>query len=571
MNIVSACLLFASCSVLHAVHVLDGGGSSFPQTTCVTNPDTTTMPSATTGAQTVIAAQCCESFTGACRRYVGTNDDSGCISGEPPRVHTHKQAVTLCSDLGLQLCDQNCAGQGCHYNEHPVWTSMCNCVEPLDGPYDTVAIAADFGCQCADTDQVIKRPPGASRNAQDSNLRPCYSTWDAAAARTALACKSCFDLGSGVWDTQGDGKSALKANIEQCLGPSCTNQSTMFLIGDSHCVNFHSALRIALQGRMTVVALSSPLCGYRPVELNPLVPQQRCNDYMSALHDVLREKVKPGDVIAVAAFVDTFANPTQLRDLAAAHRQRFPDDPQTWLMDAVDGDMPDCELSALGTNKFISQLRTLNELLVPRGAAMLLLGDMPALVPGDCLNLQWDLTCIGSGMRTSQGCPRPWPSPDRFWEEATRQAYSTFSETRPSVFHFDGSDLLCDEGICSGYIPGTDFVAYIDADHLSDAGSAYLWPFVCSYLNDNMRPLSAMSSGSRYVGTQSLTQAPTAAGYVNGGGYVGTQAPTAAGYVSHVGTHAPTAADSSCRKCNYISRHSRQALFASLPCCTSGG
>ena len=71
-------------------------------------------------------AQCCDrSDTSAagCRRYVGTNDDAGCVAGDPPRPHTYAQAVSLCNSLGLGLCADACAGQGCGYNPYPVWTS----------------------------------------------------------------------------------------------------------------------------------------------------------------------------------------------------------------------------------------------------------------------------------------------------------------------------------------------------------------------------------------------------------------------------------------------------------------
>jgi len=44
---------------------------------------------------------------------------------------------------------------------------------------------------------------------------------------------------------------------------------------------------------------------------------------------------------------------------------------------------------------------------------------------------------------------------------------------------------LCQAGVITQFVPGTDDVAYADADHLNDAGSAYFWPFLCSFMQTN--------------------------------------------------------------------------------------
>ena len=68
-------------------------------------------------------AQCCDpAAAGAavgCRRYLGSDDDAGCVGGVPPRPHTFAQATALCVGLGLGLCDSECAGTGCGYNDYP--------------------------------------------------------------------------------------------------------------------------------------------------------------------------------------------------------------------------------------------------------------------------------------------------------------------------------------------------------------------------------------------------------------------------------------------------------------------
>ena len=83
-----------------------------------------------------IAAQCCDGET--CHRYVGSNDNDGCISGtyvvppgSPqsfvgilPRPMTYVQAVRACELLGLNLCNQSCRSKGCGYDSIKVWTSL---------------------------------------------------------------------------------------------------------------------------------------------------------------------------------------------------------------------------------------------------------------------------------------------------------------------------------------------------------------------------------------------------------------------------------------------------------------
>ena len=75
--------------------------------------------------------QCCEA-DGTCRRYVGTNDEEGCVAGFSDRdgdgrdiaKYTWSAALAKCESLGLTLCDKWCRGNGCLYDRHPVYTSI---------------------------------------------------------------------------------------------------------------------------------------------------------------------------------------------------------------------------------------------------------------------------------------------------------------------------------------------------------------------------------------------------------------------------------------------------------------
>jgi len=99
---------------------------------CVTDPSQTTAGSSTWNA---IAAQCCEA-DGTCRRFVGSNDDDGCVAGHSKKGSvvptTFAEAFALCDSLGLQLCDTSCKGKGCYYNRHHVWTRL-ECDAPASG------------------------------------------------------------------------------------------------------------------------------------------------------------------------------------------------------------------------------------------------------------------------------------------------------------------------------------------------------------------------------------------------------------------------------------------------------
>merc|ERR1711879_913390 len=53
----------------------------------------------------------------------------------------------------------------------------------------------------------------------------------------------------------------------------------------------------------------------------------------------------------------------------------------------------------------------------------------------------------------------------------------------PGIYFFNFHNLLCDGNRCGAFIPGTDVLGFYDAHHLTEAGSYYLWPFLCFFLN----------------------------------------------------------------------------------------
>ena len=59
--------------------------AGFPSETCVTDPDERLLTSPGRNVPTSIVAQCCED-DGTCRRFVGSNSQSDCISGHGMRT-----------------------------------------------------------------------------------------------------------------------------------------------------------------------------------------------------------------------------------------------------------------------------------------------------------------------------------------------------------------------------------------------------------------------------------------------------------------------------------------------------
>ena len=95
---------------------------------CVTDANRTTLPGPSETSPQIIAGQCCERNNGTCRRFLQTDDDTGCIAGHALQAEvkamTWQESANKCHGLGLDLCDESCTGKGCGYNYNPVWTKV---------------------------------------------------------------------------------------------------------------------------------------------------------------------------------------------------------------------------------------------------------------------------------------------------------------------------------------------------------------------------------------------------------------------------------------------------------------
>lgn len=259
----------------------------------------------------------------------------------------------------------------------------------------------------------------------------------------------------------------------------------------------------------------------------------RCEQYYSALVQVLREQIQPGDIVAVAVFPDALAYPERLKNrYAPAFRQQQPNS-TNWLVQAIDSGASDRTIAVRAIDEYVALLDDFYKSIQSVGASLILLTDTPALSPvsanvsqQDCLDFSMESRgeCMNIDVPTTRACATIWPNPDWYWQEMIRQRNKNFAQSHSRVFLFDEAGRMCDTGRCTGYIPGTDRKAYLDDDHISNEASGFLWPFLCSFLEDNALVRNSVSS--------------------------------------------PTVSPATvCRRCMYTSPRSRNMLFASLPCC----
>ena len=166
--------------------MVDGGSGHFPAVTCVTDPGCAhdmhilcsmmhcmlhhhfashdvcafliprriarriaSHRSTETIGEAPIAMQCCDLVSGDCRRHTASaaataaEMEVACIGGwgyeasnatgleaglVPSSGGIHRASFSRaeweCEQRGLRLCKQSCAGQGCGYDELPVWTGL---------------------------------------------------------------------------------------------------------------------------------------------------------------------------------------------------------------------------------------------------------------------------------------------------------------------------------------------------------------------------------------------------------------------------------------------------------------
>jgi len=147
------------------VAVLDGGDSSARGLYCLYPGDEgrTEIPPNHNGwsNRLPIAPQCCTKG-GDCRRVV----DGACVGGTSTSTYpnldrpwTFNETAKWCEERDLVVCDKSCAGEGCSYNSHPVYSSLPCDVVPFTFVL-TWGPAADYDWGGAPPEGIDIRAPG---------------------------------------------------------------------------------------------------------------------------------------------------------------------------------------------------------------------------------------------------------------------------------------------------------------------------------------------------------------------------------------------------------------------------
>lgn len=208
-------------------------------------------------------------------------------------------------------------------------------------------------------------------------------------------------------------------------------------------------IEASVRGIMTVAYTGRGMCGYLS---DQDLRMGRCGQdrveiataYRDFLTTMLKEQLKPGDVLALTAASGIA--------LGKSMRQ--------WYDEAV-----------------IPMIRS-------RGARLLLIGEPPALrdLPQVC-------TPSPTNPNAGEQCESRYGElyKREAWEEAPRNqddAGESFAKSREDVYFFRSFGLFCTsteaDGVCSGVVPGTDAIAYTDTRHLARAGAVYLAPYLCA-------------------------------------------------------------------------------------------
>jgi hypothetical protein len=262
--------------------------------------------------------------------------------------------------------------------------------------------------------------------------------------------------------------------ITKCLTPDRSSPDlpapTLFLLGDSHSAGILPGLALAVRGRYQIRVFRTDIVGVFPHRFNatgtgiagewkqpaPDAPLHRFIDYYNQMLRTLKTVVMPGDLVVVMQQAGNWRP-----GIGAIARTSM-------------GEIYDMDATAME----LLERDLLQDVVEPRGAKLVVLGDWPFFMSGGDGNLP-----IGA----------PHLQEATVYLQAEMQkSIEPMVANNPNVTYLSLMPLFCrpgtvlsndatllPHGTCSWAIPGTNFNAYHNAQHISTAGAIYMWPYMC--------------------------------------------------------------------------------------------
>jgi len=297
--------------------------------------------------------------------------------------------------------------------------------------------AAPNPCMCCKCNATLHVPKSVLSTCGEEQ-RPCfvehtpYNHW--------------FLRGPFVEPCWSDDVATSMARVDKCLTPDRGRDGkgrAMFLIGDSHAAMFVTALREAVgkSYSLSFQALGKSECFRLKTSYQ---------SYCTALLEAIKKNLRSGDVLLLSFAIWQFS-------------------PYKVGMDS--GSLENVHEYACVLNKW-------HRLVSARNATMIMLGDpTPSKQPG--------LSCVPTASSPNAGslCARPVEWSDLYGRHLREQLH-ILEQAWHDVHFFDPRALFCTEQACGAMVPGTHTLAIGDYEHLTIEGSYYIWPFLCSFLQD---------------------------------------------------------------------------------------
>ena len=251
-----------------------------------------------------------------------------------------------------------------------------------------------------------------------------FNCWDNCPAGTAGTIWRHYCYTDAEWTPANQ----LRQRVQQCLSPRRPNAGARvaFLIGDSHAASIKVGVERAVEGIMSLsfIAITGGTCGLVYSATDGI-----CLDAYNIIRERLTTNVRNGDIVIVSHAGYKYWDAStqgQQRDL---------------LRDVY------------------------QNILQPRGAKLVIMGDPPVLP-------RWAVYCL----QNVQNCYTSTANTDQ------NAMLAPLANEFSGVIYLPIHHLFCNSQNCMAQVPGTPTFAFFDTSHLTTAGALYLWPYICSAL-----------------------------------------------------------------------------------------